>query len=65
MDLSSIAHDSRQDLDHPVRVAVDAMGGDHAPEEIVRGSIRTSTSCLSAMVGGSSRSSARPRCRPT
>jgi phosphate acyltransferase len=39
MDLSSIAHDSRQDLDHPVRVAVDAMGGDHAPEEIVRGAL--------------------------
>src|SRR4051812_18406126 len=39
MDLSSLAHDSRQDLDHPVRVAVDAMGGDHAPEEIVRGAV--------------------------
>jgi phosphate acyltransferase len=39
MDLSSLAHESRQDLDHPVRVAVDAMGGDHAPEEIVRGAL--------------------------
>jgi phosphate acyltransferase len=39
MDLSSLAKDSRQDLDHPVRVAVDAMGGDHAPEEIVQGAI--------------------------
>ncbi len=39
MDLSSLAKDSRQGLDHPVRVAVDAMGGDHAPEEIVHGAL--------------------------
>lgn len=39
MDLSSLAQDSRASLDHPVRVAVDAMGGDHAPEEIVHGAI--------------------------
>jgi glycerol-3-phosphate acyltransferase PlsX len=39
MDLRSLARDASQDLDHPVRVAVDAMGGDHAPEEIVRGTL--------------------------
>ena len=39
MDLNSLARDSGQALDHPVRVAVDAMGGDHAPEEIVHGAL--------------------------
>ena len=39
MDLNSLARDATGDLDHPVRVAVDAMGGDHAPEEIVRGAL--------------------------
>jgi glycerol-3-phosphate acyltransferase PlsX len=37
MDLNSLASDARRDLDHPVRVAIDAMGGDHAPVEIVHG----------------------------
>jgi glycerol-3-phosphate acyltransferase PlsX len=39
MDLNSLARDSLRDLDRPVRVAIDAMGGDHAPEEIVLGSL--------------------------
>ena len=39
MDLRSLNHERAEDLDHPVRVAVDAMGGDHAPEEIVRGTV--------------------------
>jgi glycerol-3-phosphate acyltransferase PlsX len=43
MDLRSLAHDQGEGLDHPVRVAVDAMGGDHAPEEIVHGAIDWAT----------------------
>jgi phosphate acyltransferase len=39
VDLNSLARDATGDLAHPVRVAVDAMGGDHAPEEIVRGAL--------------------------
>ena len=39
MDLSSLAQDSRASLDHPVRVAVDAMGGDHGPAIVVEGAV--------------------------
>jgi len=39
MDLNSLARDPSDDLPHAARVAVDAMGGDHAPEEIVRGAV--------------------------
>jgi glycerol-3-phosphate acyltransferase PlsX len=39
VDLNSLARDASQDLPHAIRVAVDAMGGDHAPEEIVRGAV--------------------------
>jgi glycerol-3-phosphate acyltransferase PlsX len=39
VDLRSLTRDASQDLAHPVRVAIDAMGGDHAPEEIVRGTV--------------------------
>ena len=39
MDLASLeAHQGADRLAHP-RVAVDAMGGDHAPEEVVRGAL--------------------------
>jgi phosphate acyltransferase len=38
MDLRTLA-DGITTLDRPVRVAVDAMGGDHAPLEVVRGAL--------------------------
>ncbi len=38
MDLEALAPGEQQRAT-PVRVAVDAMGGDHAPEEIVRGAV--------------------------
>jgi glycerol-3-phosphate acyltransferase PlsX len=39
MDLESLARDPGALTGRRVRVAVDAMGGDHAPEEIVRGAL--------------------------
>ena len=39
MDLNSLARDASYDLDHPVRVAIDAMGGDHAPAGIIAGAL--------------------------
>jgi phosphate acyltransferase len=41
MDLRTLA-DGISTLDRPVRVAVDAMGGDHAPLEVVRGALEWS-----------------------
>jgi phosphate acyltransferase len=41
MDLRTLA-DGISMLDRPVRVAVDAMGGDHAPLEVVRGALEWS-----------------------
>jgi phosphate acyltransferase len=41
MDLRTLA-DGITTLDRPVRVAVDAMGGDHAPLEVVRGALEWS-----------------------
>lgn len=32
--------DEIRGTDHPVRVAVDAMGGDHAPQEVVKGTLQ-------------------------
>jgi phosphate acyltransferase len=39
MDLRTLARDADRAPLQPVRVAVDAMGGDHAPHEIVRGAL--------------------------
>ncbi|HSH21373.1 MAG TPA: phosphate acyltransferase PlsX [Candidatus Caenarcaniphilales bacterium] len=39
MDLETLARDKQIAASEAVRVAVDAMGGDHAPEEIVRGAL--------------------------
>ena len=39
MDLRTLARDQADAADGPVRVAVDAMGGDHAPAEIVHGAL--------------------------
>ena len=39
MDLEGLARDPAAPAGRRVRVAMDAMGGDHAPEEIVRGAV--------------------------
>ena len=62
MDLD-VLRGSESRLDGPVRVAVDAMGGDHAPDEVVIGAVdwaratRTRSSCWSATRRASRRSS--------
>ena len=38
MDVGALSRHEEGYLDRP-RVAVDAMGGDHAPEEVVRGAV--------------------------
>jgi glycerol-3-phosphate acyltransferase PlsX len=38
LDLETLSRTAEDSLDRP-RVAVDAMGGDHAPEEVVRGAV--------------------------
>ena len=37
--VSALSHRRDGASGQPVRVAVDAMGGDHAPEEVVRGTL--------------------------
>jgi phosphate acyltransferase len=39
MDLRTLAGGSQESLTGPVRVAIDGMGGDHAPLEVVRGAL--------------------------
>ena len=43
MDLATVARTLEPGPTQRVRVAVDAMGGDHAPEEVVRGAIEWAT----------------------
>jgi phosphate acyltransferase len=39
MDVEALTHETGAEYMHRPRVAVDAMGGDHAPEEVVRGAV--------------------------
>jgi len=39
-----IAKSKTDTLVHPMKIAVDAMGGDHAPREIVRGAVESARS---------------------
>ncbi len=39
MDIGALSHGLELDMLRAVRVAVDAMGGDHGPEEVVRGAL--------------------------
>lgn len=58
MDLETLARDGDVSVRDVVRVAVDAMGGDHAPEEIVRGALEwavRNTSVQLLLVGDEAR----------
>ena len=63
-------------VDGPVRVAVDAMGGDHAPEEVVIGAVDWARlnpdtqvilvgdeARVTPLIGGSNGAGSRPTCR--
>jgi glycerol-3-phosphate acyltransferase PlsX len=61
MDLSTVQRDLGGDAPSRVRIAVDAMGGDHAPDEVVHGALdwaRRNTTTQLLLVGD------EPRIRP-